>query len=75
MGKRVYDDVLEERIDPRGRPYYWVGGASVKSRIDPETDCEAAAQKRISVTPIQLDMTKYSFLPKMQSWGLDQYND
>jgi len=75
MGKRVYDDVLEERIDPRGRPYYWVGGASVKSQIDPDTDCEAASKKRISVTPIQLDMTKYSFLPKMQSWGLAQFND
>ncbi|TVQ81226.1 MAG: 5'/3'-nucleotidase SurE [Bradymonadales bacterium] len=75
MGKRVYDDVLEERIDPRGRPYYWLGGASVKSRIDADTDCEAAEKNRISLTPIQLDMTKYSFLPKLQSWGLEQYGD
>jgi len=73
MGKRVYDDVLEERIDPRGRPYYWVGGASVKSQLDPNTDCEAAANKRISVTPIQLDMTNYSYLPKMSLWELPRY--
>lgn len=73
MGKRVYDTVLEERIDPRGRPYYWVGGASVKSQIDPDTDCEAAFEKKISVTPIQLDMTKYSFLPKMSLWGLEHW--
>ncbi|MGA0164335.1 MAG: 5'/3'-nucleotidase SurE [Bdellovibrionota bacterium] len=75
MGKRVYDSVLEERIDPRGRPYYWVGGSSVKSQIDPDTDCEAADKKRISVTPIQLDMTKYSFLPKMSLWDLETYKD
>jgi len=73
MGKRVYDDVLEERIDPRGRPYYWVGGAKVKSQVDPDTDCEAAFEKRISVTPIQLDMTNYSFLPKMALWGLPRH--
>lgn len=74
MGRRVYDDVLEERIDPRGRPYYWVGGASVKSHLDPDTDCEAAAEKRISVSPISLDMTNYQFLPKMALWGLSQYD-
>lgn len=73
MGKRVYDDVLEERIDPRGRPYYWVGGSSVKSQLDPYTDCEAASKKRISVTPIQLDMTNYSYLPKMSVWELPRY--
>jgi len=73
MGKRLYDDVLEERMDPRGRPYYWVGGASVRSQLDPDTDCEAASQKKISVTPIQLDMTHYDFLRKMKSWELPNY--
>ncbi len=75
MGKRLYDDVLEERIDPRGRPYYWVGGATVRSRLDPDTDCEAASEKRISVTPIQLDMTNYSFLPKLALWDLPKFED
>lgn len=75
MGKRVYDDVLEERIDPRGRPYYWVGGAGVKSQLDPDTDCETAAHKKISVTPVSLDMTNYSFLPKMALWGLPRHDD
>lgn len=70
MGRRIYDDVLEERLDPRGRPYYWLGGKQVDSHIEPDTDCEAAAQKKISLTPIQLDMTNYSFLPKLSLWGL-----
>lgn len=75
MGKRLYDDVMEERIDPRGRPYYWVGGSTVRSQLDPDTDCEAASHKRISVTPIQLDMTNYSFLPKMSLWDLPRFDD
>lgn len=73
MGRRLYDTVLEERIDPRGRPYYWVGGSTVRSQIDPDTDCEAAFEKKISITPIQLDMTNYGFLPKLTLWGLDTW--
>lgn len=75
MGRRIYDDVLEERLDPRGRPYYWLGGKQVESHIEPDTDCEAAAQGRISLTPIQLDMTNYGFLPKMLLWDLPSHGD
>lgn len=75
MGRRVYDDILEERLDPRGRPYYWVGGSFVQSQIDPDTDCEAAAHHKISVTPISLDMTNYQFLPKMSLWDLPRHDD
>lgn len=70
MGKRVYSDIVEEKIDPRGRPYFWVGGAHVGLKVEPGTDCEAADQGKISVTPIQLDMTNYHFLSKLASWNL-----
>ncbi len=73
MGKRLYSDVVEEKLDPRGRPYYWVGGSQVGSQVDPGTDCEAAAQGKISVTPVQLDMTNYTFLPKLTNWRLPGY--
>lgn len=75
MGKRIYSDVIEEKLDPRGKTYYWVGGPKVGSQIDPGTDCEASDQGRISVTPIQLDMTNYLFLSKLQGWGLPAYKD
>lgn len=75
MGRRIYDDVLEERLDPRGRPYYWLGGKQVQSQVEPDTDCEAAAAGRISLTPIQLDMTNYSYLPKLSLWDLPQFDD
>jgi 5'-nucleotidase len=70
MGKRVYSDVVEEKIDPRGKPYYWIGGPNVGSQVDPGTDCEAASQGRISVTPIHLDMTNYTFLSRLANWKL-----
>ncbi len=73
MGKRVYSDVVEEKIDPRGRPYYWIGGPRVDSQVDPGTDCEAAAEGKISVTPIHLDMTNYNFLPKLATWNLPSF--
>ena len=71
MGKRLYSDIVEEKIDPRGKPYYWIGGSKVLSRVEPGTDCEAADQNKISVTPIQLDMTNYNFLSKMAHWKLE----
>lgn len=70
MGKRLYSDVVEEKIDPRGKPYYWIGGSNVGSQVDPGTDCEAAAQGRISVTPVHLDMTNYGFLSRLVNWKL-----
>jgi 5'-nucleotidase len=73
MGKRVYSDVVEEKIDPRGKPYYWIGGPKVGSQVDPGTDCEAAAEGRISITPIHLDMTNYTFLSKMVNWKLPSF--
>ncbi len=73
MGKRVYSDIVEEKLDPRGRPYYWIGGAKVGSRVDPGTDCEAADQGKISITPVQLDMTNYNFLSRLATWSLPAY--
>lgn len=75
MGKRIYSDVVEEKLDPRGRPYYWIGGPNVGSHVEPGTDCEAADQLRISVTPVQLDMTNYMFMSKLQGWALPKYKD
>jgi len=74
MGKRVYSDVVEEKIDPRGHTYYWIGGSHVGSKVDPGTDCEAADSGLVSITPVQLDMTNYAFLSKLSSWKLPSYD-
>ena len=45
MGKRVYQDQLIERIDPRGVPYYWIGGPPPSGLAEPGTDFHAVVNR------------------------------
>jgi 5'-nucleotidase len=69
MGKRVYQDELIERLDPRGIPYYWIGGPPPSGLAEPGTDFHAVVNKRIAVTPIQLDLTAKRLLSRLNSWS------
>ena len=51
MGKRVYQDHLVERLDPRGVPYYWFGGPPPSGLAEPGTDFEALVNRFVTVTP------------------------
>jgi 5'-nucleotidase len=68
LGKRVYQDELVERVDPRGVPYYWIGGPPPSGEAVPGTDFHAVVNKRIAVTPIQLDLTATRLLRRLGSW-------
>jgi 5'-nucleotidase len=57
QGVRVYRDALVARKDPRGRPYYWIGGDPPTGHAVPDTDFWALENRFISVTPLQLDLT------------------
>ncbi|MCW5804375.1 MAG: 5'/3'-nucleotidase SurE [Deltaproteobacteria bacterium] len=57
LGRRLYGDDVAERRDPRGRPYYWVGGGPVGHDDLPGTDCSAIASGYNSITPMHLDLT------------------
>jgi 5'-nucleotidase len=70
MGERVYNDQLVARVDPRGRPYYWIGGAAPTGIPDDGTDVGAISHGYISITPIQLDMTAYQFVEALQTWDI-----
>jgi 5'/3'-nucleotidase len=69
MGKRVYQDELIQRLDPRGIPYYWIGGPPPSGLAEPGTDFHAVVNKRIAVTPIQLDLTARRMLSRLNSWS------
>jgi len=75
MGKRVYRDRLIVRHDPRGRPYYWIGGEQPSGIPDEGTDIWAIQNGYISVTPIQLDLTAHDRLPSLRAWDLSLFQD
>jgi 5'/3'-nucleotidase len=72
QGRRRYQSRVDKRVDPRGRPYYWLGGDLYDDDVDTATDVGAIAADMISVTPIHLDLTHHSFLTELQSWGIQE---
>ncbi len=72
QGRRRYHDTLVERIDPMGRPYYWIGGERPTGDTDEVgTDVWAVANGYASITPIRLDMTARDFMGSLQTWHLE----
>lgn len=71
LGRRIYRDVLVEREDPRGRKYYWIGGEPPTGVIEDGTDYAALAAGKISVTPLQLDLTAHHLVEGLRKWQLD----
>jgi 5'-nucleotidase len=59
QGLRVYRDRLDRRLDPRGRPYYWIGGDAPTAIPDEGTDFGALEKGYVSVTPLDLDLTDF----------------
>lgn len=57
LGRRFYGNEVVYREDPRGRPYFWIGGAFPRIDRVEGTDCEAVRQGYVSITPIGLDVT------------------
>jgi 5'-nucleotidase len=57
QGQRRIEASLEERIDPRGRRYYWIGAIDYNGSGDEGTDLEANANEMISITPLSLNFT------------------
>jgi len=57
QGRHKLGDEITERIDPRGRPYFWIGGLRIEDRGTPDTDLDAVSRGFVSVTPLTLDLT------------------
>lgn len=74
QGLRLYRDRLDARKDPRGKPYYWIGGDAPSGIPEDGTDFGALAEGWVSVTPLQLDLTAYPALHLMKNWKLTNRN-
>lgn len=66
QGLRVYRDALVKRQDPRGRPYYWIGGDFPTGIPEDGTDVGALAAGYVSLTPLQLDLTARAMLDPLR---------
>jgi 5'-nucleotidase len=68
QGIRRYPGKVDKRLDPMGRTYYWLGGDSPEDQMEDGSDVKAVAEGRVSVTPIQLDLTDYPLLKQIAKW-------
>ncbi len=68
QGMRVYRDELVRREDPRGRPYYWIGGEAPTGIPEEGTDIGALSKDYVSITPLSLDMTAYDGVDMLAGW-------
>jgi len=68
QGLRVYRDALDVRNDPRGKPYYWIGGEAPTGVDEPGTDFGALQVGYVSITPLQLDLTHYKAMEVLKNW-------
>jgi 5'-nucleotidase len=70
LGLRLYRDRLDRRVDPRGRPYYWIGGDIPTGVSEEGTDVGALSDGYVSITPLQLDLTAYNAVHEISHWTL-----
>ena len=68
QGLRIYRDQLVRRADPRGRPYFWIGGDEPSGVPDAGTDIGALHEGYVAITPIQLDLTAHAVLEPLRQW-------
>lgn len=54
--------------DPRGRTVYWVGPAGTEEDAGPGTDFHAVRNSFVSITPLQIDLTRYSAMDELNEW-------
>ena len=66
LGRRMFTDEYEKRVDPRGKVYYWMAGELIKETENDNTDISAVRNNLISVTPITFEMTRTSIMNELQ---------
>ena len=69
LGLRVYRDRLDERRDPRGVPYYWIGGDYPPGAPDAGTGFQDLRDGYVSVTPLHPDLPGYPAAARLRTWG------
>jgi 5'-nucleotidase len=63
LGARIYEEIVDYRVDPRGRAYLWLGGPGVRHERNAGTDTDAYDDGAVSITPLALDLTSIAEAP------------
>ena len=72
LGQRHRAEPVIRAFDPRGREIYWVGAAGPEQDAGPGTDFHAIREGYVSVTPLQIDLTRYDRIDTLAHWLEDQ---
>jgi len=68
LGKRHKAESVVKTTNPRGQTVYWVGAAGAAADAGEGTDFFAVAQGRVSITPLQMDLTRYNQMDSVNAW-------
>ncbi len=68
LGHRHRAEAVHKELDPRNRPIYWIGPAGPEQDAGPGTDFEAVNSGYVSVTPLQVDLTRYVAIDQVAGW-------
>jgi 5'-nucleotidase len=71
LGRRHKAEPVIRQLNPRNETVYWVGAAGAAQDAGEGTDFYAVAHGHASVTPLQIDLTRYSQLPSLRDWLAD----
>ncbi len=74
LGRRHKAEPVIKELDPRGRAMYWVGPAGKEEDAGPGTDFNAINRGAVSITPLQIDLTRYDAIDGVANWlqGIDK---
>ncbi|WP_280150496.1 5'/3'-nucleotidase SurE [Piscinibacter sp. XHJ-5] len=68
LGRRHASEPVIRQISPRGETMYWIGAAGDAREAGEGTDFHATANGKVSVTPLQVDLTDHAAVPDWQGW-------
>lgn len=69
LGNRHRAEKVIPAVDPRGRPMWWIGAPGAGGDAGPGTDFHAIQQGRVSITPLLVDLTRYSAMERLSTWA------
>ena len=72
LGRRVYNNVMDDRQSIRGQRYVWMGGDLEDIKQDKDSDIFAVENGYISITPVHINMTETNRIEELKELGLEE---